>query len=177
MLCVHFGDDTNVTRFQIEVSAPTAVSISMFQVDRDSKDILAVTSTSSTQRALGASAADSYLGGPVTSGIVYIGKTVTTGEPEMSALCQSLCEEAQWFVTGEGETAANQYGNILKPRAPVTIKGIGETYSGVYYVTHVDHVFTADGYIQRFGVKRNALKLAGDEDFSGSDVGLLGNLF
>ena len=39
----------------------------------------------------------------------------------------------------------------------MTIKGVGETYSGIYYVTHVTHVFTADGYTQRFSVKRNAL--------------------
>ena len=47
-----------------------------------------------------------------------------------------------------------------------TIKGIGETHSGLYYVTHVTHIFTADGYLQRFRVKRNGLLPTGAEDFS-----------
>ena len=57
---------------------------------------------------------------------------------------------------------------------PVTIKGIGETHSGVYYVTHVNHVFTADGYIQRFQVKRNGLMPTGAEKFGAAAGGLLG---
>ena len=54
----------------------------------------------------------------------------------------------------------------------VLIKGVGETHSGMYYVTHVTHTFTADGYTQRFKVKRNALMPTGSEDFS-AGTGLL----
>ena len=36
----------------------------------------------------------------------------------------------------------------------------------MYYVTHVNHVFNADGYIQRFRVKRNGLMPTGAEKFS-----------
>jgi hypothetical protein len=75
----------------------------------------------------------------------------------------------EWFVTGEGEVAANYYGTILMPHNTVTIKGIGETYSGIYYVTRVTHVFGTDGYTQTFTVKRNALNPLGTEKFS--DVG------
>ena len=38
------------------------------------------------------------------------------------------------------------------------------------------HVFTADGYIQRFRVKRNGLMPTGAENFSGDGGGLLGGL-
>jgi len=55
---------------------------------------------------------------------------------------------------------------VLRPRRTVTIKGIGETYSGVYYVNHVTHVFSQEGYRQRFWVKRNALMPTGSETFS-----------
>ena len=94
----------------------------------------------------------------------------------MTALCQGLYNEGEWFVTGEGEVVANQYGNVLTPRGPVTIKGIGETHSGLSYVTHVNHIFTADGYIQRFRVKRNGLTPTGAESFSANGGGLLGGL-
>ena len=109
------------------------------------------------------------------AGLVQIGRTVTTGAPEMTALCQGLRDRGEWFVTGEGEVAANQYGTILTPRGTVTIKGIGETHSGLYYVTHVTHTFTAAGYTQTFRVKRNALMPTGDEDFAG-DVDGFGGL-
>jgi hypothetical protein len=81
----------------------------------------------------------------------------------------------EWFVTGEGEVAANYYGTILMPHNTVTIKGIGETYSGIYYVTRVTHVFGTDGYTQAFTVKRNALNPLGTEKFSDGG-GLLAGL-
>jgi phage protein D len=176
LLAVQFGDDTNVNHFQIEVNALSTANVAMSQVDHDSKQVLEAGSVPGSQEALGADGSDSFLGSNATSALVYIGKTVTTGNPEMTALCQGLYNEGEWFVTGEGEVAANQYGNILKPRAPVTIKGIGETYSGIYYVTHVNHVFNADGYVQRFKVKRNGLMLTGEENFSNNRGGLIAAL-
>ena len=38
------------------------------------------------------------------------------------------------FVSAEGEIAAGRYGHVLRPRQPVTVKGVSETYSGVYLV-------------------------------------------
>ena len=176
VLAVQFGDETNVNRFQLEVNALATANVTMSQMDRDSKDILDATSAPGNQQALGASAADTFLGAGMTSGLVCLAGAVTTGVSEMSALCQGLFDEGEWFVTGEGEVAANQYGSVLKPRGPVTIKGIGETHSGVYYVTHVNHIFTADGYTQRFRVKRNGLAPTGEENFAADEGGLLGGL-
>jgi hypothetical protein len=176
VLAVQFGDDTNVNRFSLEVNALATANVSMAQVDHDTKDVLDANSAPGNQQALGANGAVSYLGAGMTPGVVFIGKTVTTGSSEMTALCQGLYDEGEWFVTGEGEVAANQYGSVLKPRGPVTIKGIGETHSGIYYVTHVNHVFNADGYIQRFRVKRNGLMPTGAEKFSADGGGLLGGL-
>ena len=70
-------------------------------------------------------------------------------------------------MTGEGEVAANEYGTSCTPRGTVTVKGVGETHSGVYYVTHVTHRFSADGYTQSFKVKRNALLPTGYGGFAG----------
>ena len=104
-----------------------------------------------------------------------VGGVVATGYPEMTALCQGLYDQGSWFVTGEGEVAANDYGHVLRARQTVTIKGVGEMYSGIYYVTHVTHSFTPDGYTQSFRVKRNGLLPTGTEDFSASG-GLLGGV-
>jgi hypothetical protein len=173
VLAVQFGDETNVNRFSLEVNALAQANVQMFQMDRTEKTVLDSSSAPGTQQALGANGSDSFLGSDVPAGVVFIGNVATTGNAEMDALTQGLFNEGEWFVTGEGEVTANQYGNILKPRSTVTIKGIGETHSGVYYVTHVNHVFTADGYTQKFRVKRNALQPTGDEDFSADGGGLI----
>lgn len=176
VLAVQFGEQTNVNRFSLEVNALAPANVAMFQVDHVNGTVLDVSAETGRQPALGANPAASYLGPGMEPGLLYIGQTVTTGEPEMTALCQGLCDQGEWFVTGEGEVAANQYGSILKPRSTVTIKGVGETHSGIYYVTHVTHKFTADGYTQTFRVKRNALMPTGAEDFSAGGGGLLGGL-
>lgn len=175
VLAVHFGDETNVNRFSLEVNALMPANVAMFQVDRASKEILDVVAETSKQKALGDTSAGSLLASGIDPGQVYIGMNVATGNPEMTALCQGLFHEGEWFVTAEGEIAGNHYGHALKTRGTVTIKGIGETHSGVYYVTHVTHSFTSEGYTQSFRVKRNAIMPTGSEEFSASS-GLLGEL-
>lgn len=176
VLAVQFGEHTNVTRFSVEVNALTPSSVAMAQVDHLNGEVLDAVAESGGRPALGAAPAPDLLAPGMEAGRVQIGQTVTTGGQEMTLLCQGLYDQGEWFVTGEGEVSANQYGSILKPRGTVTIKGIGETHSGVYYVSHVNHVFTGDGYTQLFRVKRNALMPSGNENFSADAGGLLGGL-
>lgn len=168
LLAVHFGEETNVKHFSIQVDALTPVDVSMFQVDRVNKETLDVTVESSTQMTLGNTKTVGLLNNRINPGKVYIGNNTVTGNPEMNLLCEGLFHQSEWFVTAEGEISANLYGHILKPRGTVTIKGIGETHSGIYYVTHVTHSFNSAGYTQMFRVKRNAIKTTGSEDFSAS---------
>jgi phage protein D len=175
VLAVHFGNETTVDRFSIDVDALMPASVTMFQIDRLNKEVLEATAQGSEQKALGKTDAPGLLATGMDPGQVFLGKNTATGNPEMTALCQGLYHQAEWFVTGEGEVVANKYGHVLRPRRTVTIKGLGETHSGEYYVTHVTHAFTPEGYTQAFRVKRNGLYLTGSEDFSGSS-GSLGGL-
>jgi len=168
VLAVQFGEETNVNRFSLQVDALAPAGVAMTQQDHASGEVLQASAETGQLPALGADPPASYVRPGMDAGLVYIGQTVATGAAEMAALCQGLCDQGDWFVTGEGEVAANEYGSVLMPRGTVTIKGVGETYSGVYYVTHVTHRFTADGYTQAFRVKRNALKPTGTEDFGGA---------
>lgn len=173
VLAVHFGGETNVNRFSIEINALTPVNVAMFQVDRVNKEIVEAIAETSQQAALGQDNAATLVAAGMDPGQVYIGMNVTTGNPEMTALCQGLFHQGEWFVTGSGEIAANQYAHVLKPRQTVTIKGVGETYSGIYYVSHVTHSLTPEGYVQSFKIKRNGINPTGAEDFSSA----LGGLF
>lgn len=168
VLAAHFGAETTLDRISLAVNALAPAAVTLFQVDPLNKEVLETTADSSRQTILGAVKANDLLAPGMAPGQVYVDVNATTGLPEMTALGQELFHQAAWFVTAEGEINANQYGHVLKPRRPVTIKGIGETYSGVYYVAHVTHTFIPDGYSQFFRAKRNALMPTGTEDFSGA---------
>lgn len=172
VLAVHFGDETNVNRFSIELNALLPTNVEIHQVDRASKEVLDAIADTSQQTNLGSTNALGLLGAGMEPARVYISINAAMGNPEIQALCQGALHHSEWFVTGEGEISGIQYNHVLKPRTTVTIKGIGETHSGVYYVTHVTHSFTPDGYTQIFRVKRNAILLTGTENFSSSSGGL-----
>lgn len=168
VLAYHFGAETNLHRFSIEVNALTPVNTAMYQVDRLNKEVMEAVEESSQQKEPGSTSYKEFLAPGPDPALVYVSMNAATGKPEMDALCQGLFHKAEWFVSAEGEIAGNLYGHVLKARSTVTIKGVGETYSGVYYVSHVTHSFTSDGYVQHFKVKRNALMPKGSEDFSAS---------
>ncbi|MDH5624565.1 MAG: hypothetical protein OEY21_00510 [Nitrospira sp.] len=175
-LAVHFGDETNVASFSIEVNALAPTNVAMYQIDRSTKEVLEAAAESSMQTPLGSRSGTGFLGAGMQPAKAYIGMNAATGTPEMTALCQGLYHQGEWFVMGEGQIHANEYGHVLTPRGTVTIKGMGETHSGIYYVSRVTHAFTSEGYTQSFKVKRNALTPTGAEDFSGGSNPLVSGL-
>lgn len=174
ILSVHFGEETNMTRFSVTVDALRPAKVEMFQVDRLAKEVISAAVETSEEDALGDMDAAGLLRSQVDAARIFVAKNAATGTPEMEALCRGLFQEGAWFVTGEGEVDGGAYEHVLKPRGLVTVKGVGETYSGVYYVSYVRHVFTCESYTQHFRLKRDALLPRGDEAFSGN--GALGGL-
>lgn len=170
LLSVHFGGETNVNYFSIHVDALIPAHVSMFQVDRTDKEVLDVAIEKSVQTKLGNTGANGLIPSGINAGKVYIGMNTVTGHLEMNSLCEELFHKSEWFVTAEGEIPANLYRHILKPRGTVIIKGVGETHSGLYYVTHVTHFFNPAGYTQFFRVKRNAIMPTGTENYSSSGI-------
>jgi len=168
VLAVHFGTETNLDHFEIEVNGLTFTGVGMSGVDRMGKKGMDGEGKKIWEKALGKSGPETFGAGVSPKPKAVVGMNPVSGQPEMDALCGSIFQRAQWFVTARGEIAGNRYGHVLKARETVTVKGIGETYSGDYYVSHVTHSFTPErGYIQSFKVKRNALVALGSEDFKG----------
>jgi hypothetical protein len=58
-------------------------------------------------------------------------------------------------VTASGTLDAIRYGNLLKPRGLVGLRGAGLTYDGLYYVKSVTHSITKGEYKQRFTLTRD----------------------
>jgi phage protein D len=176
VLAAHFGDETTVTAFAVRLDARTPTDVGMFQLDRTEKTVLTTTVTDTPHRALGATRAADLRPAGLAASRAYVAMSASTGAAEMAPLCQGLYDRNDFFVTGEGVVDGARYGTVLRPRRPVTIKGVGERHSGLYLVTHVTHTLDAGGYVQRFRVKRNGVGLTGAEDFGAAGAGLLGVL-
>lgn len=57
-------------------------------------------------------------------------------------------------VSGSGEVDTVRYGNILRARKLVGVRGAGYSYDGFYYVTRVTHSISRGEYTQKFSISR-----------------------
>ncbi|MCK4764130.1 MAG: phage late control D family protein, partial [Candidatus Aminicenantes bacterium] len=165
VLAYNFGEETNLDSFHIEVNGLTAANVGAFQVDPLVKTTTDIMVLQSDQAVLGRVKPEEFSAAGVPQPLTMVSMNAVTGNVEMGTLCRSIFDRGQWFVTAEGTIPANIYGHVLEARKNVTVKGIGETYSGVYHITHVTHSFTGSGYVQRFRAQRNALMVTGTEVF------------
>jgi hypothetical protein len=72
-------------------------------------------------------------------------------EAQAQALVDRSLDEA---VTATGELDALRYNALLKPRGLVGVRGVGQTYDGLYYVKSVTHSLRKGQYRQRFTLTR-----------------------
>ncbi|HET7461549.1 MAG TPA: contractile injection system protein, VgrG/Pvc8 family [Longimicrobium sp.] len=175
LLAAFFGDETNLLSFSATVDGLRPAQVAMHQVDRLTKEVVSAEATTATRDPLGSLDAAALLPAGIDPAKVIVSKNAATGVPEMTALVQGLFGEGAWMVSGEGEIDGPAYGHVLRPRAMVTIKGVGESHSGVWYVSWVRHAVTPDGYTQNFRARRDGLLPTGAEDFA-SGGGVLGLL-
>jgi hypothetical protein len=60
-------------------------------------------------------------------------------------------------VTASGQLDVLRYGQVLRSRQPVGVRGAGVTYDGIYYVRSTTHNIKPGEYKQSFTLSRNAL--------------------
>jgi hypothetical protein len=75
------------------------------------------------------------------------------------AIMQGLARavESADVVTGEGTLDVVRYGQILRARSLVGVRGAGLAFDGMHYVDSATHKLKAGEYKQSFVLKRNAL--------------------
>lgn len=89
-------------------------------------------------------------------------KTVITDSAKMDApqaLADSIAQavDSAEVVTGSGQLDVVRYGNVLRPRELVGVRGAGITYDGLYYVKSVTHNLQPGSYTQNFTLAREGL--------------------
>lgn len=60
-------------------------------------------------------------------------------------------------VTAQGQLDVARYGQVLKARGLVGVRGAGLAYDGLYYVKSVTHNIKRGEYTQSFTLTRNGL--------------------
>jgi hypothetical protein len=161
ILSAHFGAETNLISFNARLNALRPAKVEMHQIDIVEKQVMDALVEVGAQRQLGSEAAISVtppnISSPPASSRLFVKHAVATSQPEMQNLCQALFDEAEWLIEGGGEINTVVYGNVLETRRLVPIKGVGEVFSGLYYVTNVKHKFSGvSSYTQQFTARRNA---------------------
>jgi hypothetical protein len=79
--------------------------------------------------------------------------------PIAQAIMQGMARAVQTadVITAEGSLDVLRYGDILRARSLVGMRGAGLTFDGVYYVDSATHRLKPGEYKQSFVLKRNAL--------------------
>jgi phage protein D len=80
------------------------------------------------------------------------GNAATPGEAEALAKT-ALNRAAMEYITGEGNSVGNP---DIKAGTVVALQGLGQRFSGRYYVTACKHSLGGRGYQTRFSVRRSA---------------------
>jgi phage protein D len=169
VLAAHFGDETNLISFDARADALRPVRVTMHQLDPVAKELQEAVVEATEQKQLGLEGALSFAAPGGLASRMFVKQAVASSLAEMRNLSRALVEESTWFVEGRGEVDSSLYGAILEARRLVAVKGVGEAFSGVYYLTNVRHVFRDERYTQQFGARRNALAPSGPDDFAGGD--------
>jgi phage protein D len=80
-----------------------------------------------------------------------VDRVVQSQEEAKKLAIQLLTETANQFLTGSGEAMGEPK---IRPQTNLEITGLGRRFDGVYYVTKVEHVYSASGYTTSFDVER-----------------------
>jgi hypothetical protein len=85
---------------------------------------------------------------------VLMRDTANQGPAQAATSALAAATNAPDAVTGQGEIDTVRYGNVLRARKLVGVRGAGMSYDGNYYVRSVTHTITRGDYKQSFNVSR-----------------------
>jgi phage protein D len=162
VLSVNLGEATNVRAFRArnEMLRPTQARAT--SLDAATGEVQESEAQQPAHQVLGATpaaAAD-------RPRVVLLAGSGLSQAGELQTLAQSLVDASAWAITAEGELDAGIYGGVLRAKQPVAVRGAGRRFSGTYYVERVLSVFTPDGVTQYFALRRNALGVTAQDNFT-----------
>ncbi|MDC4224036.1 MAG: contractile injection system protein, VgrG/Pvc8 family [Candidatus Manganitrophus sp.] len=165
ILAIQFGEETNLVNLHFRVDGTAPSHLEIRRIDPFEKEEVTEERSASPRRKLGETGLADLQSG-ARDGRLLLKNQIAASSQEMQGRLREGYRGGDRFVHVEGEIDARVYGAVLRSKRLVTIKGAGEQFSGLYYVTRVRHHFDLDGYTQRFEGARNGVGLTGDERFA-----------
>lgn len=167
-LTINMGAATNVNKFRAryDMLGPAAATGATLDPDSGSKE---------KSRADEASKSESMGDQPSVPADrprrVLLSQLGMAQAGEVQRYAQAVVDRSSWSIVAEGELNTVAYGGVLRAKKPVMVRGVGQQFSGRYYVERVLHTIGGDGvYVQRFKLRRNAVGLTGRENFRKDDA-------
>ncbi len=151
-LSVNMGPETNATiRFDYDALTPPVV-LGAIQ-DKQTKAVVPVVTVSSLRPPLAPLPA-------LAAQLPYVRTQMAreSGSLEITqafARAQAATDDASQPLTADGELDMARYGDILRPRRLVGVRGAGWMFDGFYYVKRVTHRIQRGQYKQSFTLKRD----------------------
>ncbi len=150
-LTVNMGSATNVESLSFSEDGLAPVGAEGSIIDPNSGQVLPIPSLPSLRTPpLVASPAD-----PLRKELAAdtAKKSVTSAAATLLAAAMNSPEA----VRGTGTLDGIRYGNTLRARQLVGVRGVGQAFNGLYYVRSVTHTIRKGAYKQRFTIEREGL--------------------
>ena len=171
-LAVQFDEETNVTSIDFTVDGLRPLSVEIRQQDHFTEEVQEIKIADSKLPKIGKQNLSDLIQpiiGKVVPGeklapTVVLSRHVVSEPQLMEAVARSVYDTGSWFVTAKGVVNAEAYGNVLKAKNIVLIKGADDAFSGKYYVSKVVHKFKPESYVQEFEAKKNAIGVVEESD-------------
>lgn len=168
LIAFNFGEETNCEDLQVSLDGtrPTVVQMSHIDPVKGTPDSVEV--TSSELDALGTTDLFELRGSAqLRQTRIVVRRQLAMSKESMTDYARGLLRRHGWWIKASGTLNGLRYGRVLRSRKLVTIKGLGTSYNGNYYVRKVTHELGPRTYSMKFEAYRNRLGQLGTEDFSG----------
>lgn len=175
LIAAHFGDQTNCNdlRFDSDGTAPTEAQVSYF--DAMEGTAVHAVETESSLPALGTQPLSGLRGEVGMPQARRIARGLGFHSNAQAAdYAAGMLRRNGWWVTATGSLDGLRYGQVLRSRKLVTVKGAGPNFNGNYYVRKVRHQLGSRTYQMHFELARNALGTLGTEDYEGESPDAMG---
>ena len=154
IILVYAGADTNCISFSIQDDGHKPDKVA-YHIAADVGSTSSPTEVTPNLKVLGNEPAHSANSG-LTDFVWRPQRQGVSDDTQMKAIAQHMANEQSMKITATGELDGSLYGHVLRIGEPVGVDGVGERYSGTYYVDAASHRFDVNGYKVTFRLLRNA---------------------
>jgi phage protein D len=151
---VYAGPDTNCVRFNIKDDGHKPDRVA-YQVTAQTGTQEPAVEVTPTVRQLGLQPANSENSG-LDEFVWRPSRQGVNDSGQLEAIAQQMANEQSMKIAVDGELDGSLYGHVLRVGEPVGVDGVGQKFSGTYYVDATSHKFVSEGYTVTFKLLRNA---------------------